>query len=103
MWQRRRPHGGLVACISPAFRVPALQACRCFLCIFCIFTSLCLASGLRAEPAPDGANPRALFKQVAAASLEAAARRVRQGQRYCRYYALAALDTLKNPCSLWAG
>ncbi|KAI3432223.1 hypothetical protein D9Q98_003785 [Chlorella vulgaris] len=47
------------------------------------------------EPAPPGYDPRALLRELAAEARVAAARSWRQGCRYCRYYALTAMDRVQ--------
>lgn len=49
------------------------------------------------EAAPAGADPRALFRQAAAAGVGAAARRAAAARRWAKYYALTAWDAVRRP------
>lgn len=54
-----------------------------------------------AEPVPDGSpQPTALFREVAAAGVQAARRRCQLARRYCHYYWLSVLDVLRRPRAL---
>ncbi len=48
---------------------------------------------------PDGSDPRALFRELGAACIEATLLQLRRGWLYCRYYWGVLLDNVKRPRS----